>query len=290
MTAIKSNQVLATIIPPDLDLERPLTDWQQIDQSIVEIPLIEKSNNQYHFSYDGFTLAGSYTVIVQANNKDGEAIPIQTIVTVMDKLTGDVNRDGTVNIFDLVIAAGNFGQTGTGMMADVNGDGAVNIFDLVIVAGKFGQSLSAPSMALEIDLSTRQKQNLVSVIDQLLADPQRSATEEMLLEVLQAILPEELPATSRLLANYPNPFNPETWIPFELSQDSVVSISIYNARGQCIRQLELGMVAAGRYVTEDKSAYWDGKTEDGEAVASGTYFYQIEAGKYTAIRKMTILK
>ncbi|HIB86020.1 TPA: T9SS type A sorting domain-containing protein, partial [Candidatus Poribacteria bacterium] len=95
--------------------------------------------------------------------------------------------------------------------------------------------------------------------------------------VLKAILPERLPTQTQLLANYPNPFNPETWIPFELSQDREVTITIYDVQGQRIRQLELGMVTAGRYVSSDQAAYWDGRTEDGEAVASGTYFYQLQA-------------
>jgi len=99
-----------------------------------------------------------------------------------------------------------------------------------------------------------------------------------------------LPTTTQLLANYPNPFNPETWIPFELADDAAVTVTIYEVQGQRIRQLQLGLVTAGRYVTADQAAYWDGKTETGEAVSSATYFYQLRAGDYTETRKMVILK
>jgi len=99
-----------------------------------------------------------------------------------------------------------------------------------------------------------------------------------------------LPTTTQLLANYSNPFNPETWIPFELSQDAAVIITIYDVQGQRIRQLQLGQVTAGRYVTADQAAYWNGRSETGEAVSSGTYFYQLQADDYTETRKMVILK
>ena len=245
------------------------------------------------------TIPGAYSVVINAENSDGFADPVQTTITVAgevsqpepQKLTGDVNGDGTVNIFDLVIAAGSFGKTGKGIMGDVNGDGGVNIFDLVIVAGNFGKSLTAaPSMATKIELTTEQKHHIASAIDQLESNPNRSGAEEMVLDVLQATLPERLPTQTQLLANYPNPFNPETWIPFELSQDCQVSITIYDLQGQPIRQLELGMVTAGRYIRADQSAYWDGKTQTGEAVASGTYFYQLQAGDYIETKKMVILK
>ena len=207
------------------------------------------------------------------------------------KLVGDVNGDGSVNIFDLVIAAGSFGKTGSGIMGDVNVDGGVNIFDLVIVAGNFGKSLvAAPSMISKIELTTEQKQHIGLAIDQLESNSNRSNAEEIALNVLKAILPERLPTQTQLLPNYPNPFNPETWIPFELSLDSQVAISIYDVQGQLIRQLELGRVTAGRYIRADLAAYWDGKTENGEAVASGTYFYQLQAGDYIETRKMVILK
>ena len=145
-------------------------------------------------------------------------------------------------------------------------------------------------MATKIELTTEQKHHIASAIDQLGANSNRSNQEEMVLDVLQAILPEKLPTQTQLLANYPNPFNPETWIPFELSQDSQVAISIYDLQGQLIRQLELGMVMAGRCVRADQAAYWDGKTEAGEMIASGTYFYQLQAGDYLETIKIVILK
>ena len=181
-------------------------------------------------------------------------------------------------------------------MGDVNDDGSVNIFVLVMV-GNFGKSLvAAPAMAAKVELTTRrqlttlQQRHIASTIDQLEANPRRSPTEEIALNVLKAILPERFPLTTQLLANYPNPFNPETWIPFQLSRDTEVTLVIYDVQGKPVRQLQLGTVTADRYVTADKAVYWDGKSETGEAVAGGTHFYQLRAGDYTETRKMVILK
>jgi hypothetical protein len=99
-----------------------------------------------------------------------------------------------------------------------------------------------------------------------------------------------VPELTRLLQNYPNPFNPETWIPFELSQDAEVSITIYDVSGKLVRTLAVGFQPAGIYANQAKAAYWDGKTETGEAVASGVYFYQIQIGDYAQTRRMVILK
>ena len=118
----------------------------------------------------------------------------------------------------------------------------------------------------------------------------RSNTEEIALNVLKAILPERLPTQTQLLANYPNPFNPETWIPFQLAQDSTVTAKIYDLTGKKIRMIELGHLSAGNYVESNRAIYWDGRSENGEFVSSGTYFYQIEADGYTDTRKMVILK
>jgi hypothetical protein len=101
---------------------------------------------------------------------------------------------------------------------------------------------------------------------------------------------ENLPKAFALLQNYPNPFNPETWIPYQLSEPANVSISIYNLNGQMVRHLELGSVMPGHYTDKSRSAYWDGRNEFGEAVSSGVYFYQLQAGRDASVRKMSIVK
>jgi hypothetical protein len=83
----------------------------------------------------------------------------------------------------------------------------------------------------------------------------------MALNVLKAILPERLPTSTQLLVNYSDPFNPETWIPFELSQNAEVTVTIYDVQGKQIQQLQLGLVTAGRYVAAEQAAYWDEKSE-----------------------------
>ena len=98
------------------------------------------------------------------------------------------------------------------------------------------------------------------------------------------------PTQNLLLQNYPNPFNPETWIPYQLSQDSPVSVSIYDSTGKLVRTLSLGFQTAGFYNSQGRAAYWDGKNAIGEPVASGVYFYTLKAGEFTATRKMLIRK
>jgi hypothetical protein len=99
-----------------------------------------------------------------------------------------------------------------------------------------------------------------------------------------------VPKKPRLLANYPNPFNPETWIPYELEEDGHVLIRIYNATGHLVRVLNLGHKPAGFYTSRDRACYWNGENEAGERVASGIYFYTIQAGDFTATRKMVMSK
>jgi hypothetical protein len=98
------------------------------------------------------------------------------------------------------------------------------------------------------------------------------------------------PEHTALLQNFPNPFNPETWIPYQLKEDGEVTIRIYDATGGLVRGLELGHKSAGLYVSRDRSAYWDGRNETGEPVASGVYFYTIQAGEFAATRKMIIAR
>ena len=116
---------------------------------------------------------------------------------------------------------------------------------------------------------------------------------QFVIEYLKAWVMTEnrfLSGKSQLFQNYPNPFNPETWIPFELSNASEVTVKIYSSTGSLVRKLNLGHKEAGYYVAKGKSAYWDGKNQNGELVSSGIYFYSIKTGDYTATKKMVIQK
>jgi hypothetical protein len=99
-----------------------------------------------------------------------------------------------------------------------------------------------------------------------------------------------IPKTFALLNNYPNPFNPETWIPYQLAERAGVSIEIYDTSGRLVRALELGEQPAGTYLSRAKAAYWDGKNNLGESVTSGVYFYVLKAGSFSDMKKMVILK
>ncbi len=98
------------------------------------------------------------------------------------------------------------------------------------------------------------------------------------------------PFRFQLMANYPNPFNPETWIPFELSQDADVTLRIYGLDGKIVRVLDLGYRPMGEYRARESAAYWDGRNEVGERVASGVYVYELLAGEQRAVRRMVISK
>ena len=110
------------------------------------------------------------------------------------------------------------------------------------------------------------------------------------IQVLEQILESLTPQTTVLFANYPNPFNPETWIPYQLAAPAEVSLTIYAANGAVVRTLALGHQPVGRYQSRSRAAYWDGRNDLGESVASGIYFYTLTAGDFTATRKMLIRK
>ena len=108
-----------------------------------------------------------------------------------------------------------------------------------------------------------------------------------MLEQLLALL---TPKKTALLPNYPNPFNPETWIPYQIAEPADVTLHIYATNGHLVRTLMLGHQPAGIYHNRNRAAYWDGRNELGEPVASGIYFYTLSAGDFTATRKMLIQK
>ena len=201
----------------------------------------------------------------------------------------DVNGDGTVNILDLVSVASQFGTQGQNLAADVNRDGIVDILDLVFVAGMFGDAAGAPSAHPQAPETLT-----AAAVRQWLTDAQTlEATDPIMIRgivVLQQLLVSLTPTETELLANYPNPFNPETWIPYRLAEDAFVTLTIYDLNGQVVRALDIGHRTAAVYENRSTAIYWDGRNEAGETVASGVYFYHLAAGDYSATRKMLILK
>ncbi len=99
-----------------------------------------------------------------------------------------------------------------------------------------------------------------------------------------------MPEETTLLPNFPNPFNPETWIPYQLKRSAEVTLEVYDLNGQTVRTLAVGHQPAGVYQSRERAAYWDGRNEMGETVANGVYFYTLTAGKFTATRKMLVGK
>ena len=210
-------------------------------------------------------------------------------------LTVDVTGNGKVNVNDLVEVAKNYGKTvgaGANRKADVNNDGKVDVDDILAVIAAV-DAAGAPALTQEDikpgSLQASDVRRWIRDAKAANADPVGIAALEQLLAALtraEAPLPKE----TVLLANYPNPFNPETWIPYELAEAAEVTVTIHAADGKLVHTLELGQLPAGLYRTKGRAAYWDGRNALNEPVASGVYFYTLTAGDFTATRKMLIRK
>ena len=229
------------------------------------------------FDKAGNTLRADFTEIVRFEVNDA---PIYA--------ESDVNQDGTVNIQDLVLVANQIGLPGAAdgeFNADINADGTVNILDLVQVANNFGEEApAAPTV------NTPTAEQIQSWLTQVRQIDDGSPAFRRAINVLEMLLQTVRPEMTGLLPNYPNPFNPETWIPYQLANASDVQITIYDTKGAIVRTLGLGHQSAGYYTNRNRAAYWDGRNGLGENVASGVYFYQLQTDEISPIRKMVILK
>ena len=202
----------------------------------------------------------------------------------------DVNGDGFVSILDLILVARDFGRNKFDPRIDVNSDGTVNILDLNFVAKSMDETAgaAAPStFAIDNRISPKLIQTWIL---QAQIENDGSLAFQQGIANLQQLLAALLPERTALLTNYPNPFNPETWIPYQLSESAEVTLRIYVVNGVLVRTLNLGHQSAGPYHQRSRAAYWNGKNELGESVASGVYFYTLTAGDFTATRKMLIMK
>ena len=203
----------------------------------------------------------------------------------------DVNGDQQTNILDLVLVAQHLGNTASAnSRADVNGDGTINILDLVVVAQHLGESTGTAAPSLFVKESGLDPEMIQRWIALAHVQNNGSVLFQQGIANLQYLLTLLPPKETVLLANYPNPFNPETWIPYQLAKPADVTLTIYAATGQVVRQLALGHQAAGMYQRKDRAVYWDGRNALGEPVASGLYFYTLTAGGFSATRKLLIRK
>ena len=261
-----------------------------------------------------------------ATDTTGASASLKFTIKVIDGDTPDdpldVNDDGQVTVVDLAIVALLYGTqvpAGTSLPADVNADGRVNLADLTAVAQGIdaagghlgGLSLEVVEAALaavaeqaadleegaEAPMGFNTRSDVLSNgaaylnVTHAYADARHLAVSDVLSAFL-ALLAEmgAIPETTALLPNYPNPFNPETWIPYHLATDATVVLTIYDIRGSVVRTLALGHQVAGIYQSRGRAAYWNGKNQLGEKVASGVYFYTLTAGDFTATRKLLIAK
>ena len=199
--------------------------------------------------------------------------------------------------------ASQFGQTGGPLSSDVNGDGTVDFFDLVRVASHFGEEAVGTAPPGVDEAITQSPERVRQALAELETMGERSPGVEIAIAFLHAWLANPPVTETKLLPNYPNPFNPETWIPYQLATDAEVQVRIYSLTGELVRTLDVGKRAAGVYLSRACAAYWDGTDSRKEPVASGIYFYQLTVssearsagrsvgtGEYRRTRRMVVVK
>ena len=209
----------------------------------------------------------------------------------------DVNQDGVVNILDLVLVGQNLGQKPpSDPRADINNDGQVNVLDLVLVAERLGEKVAAAPTQIDAIASNIFSSKEIIVVrralEELEAIPQKSQNVKVTIQFLRTWLTNanQSVTETKLLPNYPNPFNPETWIPYQLAEAADVNVKIYDVGGRLVRTISVGFKPVGYYLTRERATYWNGRNETGESVSSGVYFIQFIAGDFSATQQIVILK
>ena len=220
-------------------------------------------------------------------------------ITIVQYPPWDVNEDEAVDETDSALVTAALGQSGEDIVdsrTDINGDGTVDADDLTLVTDNFDAGNAAPSghgALTLLDRATLESLDPDTVASQLAilrAKSDGSLKYQRAIALLESVLAAMRPDETQLLANYPNPFNPETWIPYHLANPSDVVMTIYDVRGQVVRRLDLGHQREGYYTSRSRAAYWDGRNDLGERVASSIYFYHLQADNMSLLRKMVILK
>ncbi len=225
-----------------------------------------------------------YVVRIEVTDAAGNPFITEvTFDTFPPRDPADVNGDGVINIIDIVIVATAFGgDAAVTPTADVNGDGVINIVDLISVAVRFASPAAPARDGYEALAATR---------DALRAEARSGvAGVARALDLLDSLLAARDAAATQILNPYPNPFNPETWIPFTLGARSALQMNIYDAGGSLVRSLDVGTRAAGAYVQPARAARWDGRDDAGDRVASGWYAVELVAGSHRRTTRVLLAK
>ena len=308
----------------DISALKPLTKLRKLeldDNTISDLTPLKDMTNLFLLELDNNRISdvtslknlAKLTVLDLSHNHISDFSPITDLIdnlieydfsnqTAPPFSFADVNRDGTVNIADLVAIASNFADPDLEALArmniypDVNGDGLVNLIDLLIAASEIDGAAAAPTLSEnqieKYNLTAKDLAAWIRLAKQLdLAEPNLQQGVDVLEQLLAIISTQDaLPKSTALLPNYPNPFNPETWIPYQLAEPANVNVSIHSTDGKLVRLLALGQLPAGVYKHKSRAGYWDGRNEFGESVASGVYFITFTANDFKVTGKMLIRK
>ena len=259
--------------------------------SLVGDEIVTNASGYYHVQFlVPVVPAGEYDISI-----GNESLPF-TVVTRF----GDISGDDNITAYDASLAL----QYVVGLIelspeqqyaADVTGDGKVSALDAALIL-QYSVGLitvfpkGQPGIAPALHPKSKDKL-LMEAIEQLGIASLNNDQKQVLDQLKQLVSERMIPARTALFPNYPNPFNPDTWIPYQLKEASDVAINIYNVAGQLVRTIRLGHKSAGLYVTKEQAVHWAGRNNAGDRVASGIYFYRLKAGAFTSlVYKMVILK
>jgi|GEM_PF-2984882 len=262
-------------------------------------------------------------VDVTANDSNGNPIELvaESAIVEVDGIVvwpGDTNNDGKVDERDILPIGMYWQSTGpsresassqwvgqaatawdpaAATYADATGDGIVDERDILPIGLNWHKTHEVPAAAPPKAIASIDHSPYLPAYESLLkileSSPETGPIVKMrgmLKDVISIAKRQSIPKRTDVFQNYPNPFNPETWIPFQLAESTEVKITIYNTAGLLIRTLDLGHKEAGIYKDRSFAAYWDGRSNYGEEVASGIYFYRIQAGDFNSVVKMILEK
>jgi hypothetical protein len=206
----------------------------------------------------------------------------------------DLDKSGRIDVTDLVLIGNYLGKSANTINKqelDINNDGKIDIQDVVMIGKRFG-TIYSPNAPSDDIWNIDEKYLLVLVKIYNYMNYNSSDVPEFIdvKELIRKLISSIKVTQTKVYNNFPNPFNPGTWIPYQLAKDSDVIIRIYDIKGRLVKTMELGYRKAGAYLARDVSAYWDGRNEAGDQVSSGIYFYSFQAGSFNVIRKMIVVR